>query len=370
MEEELARLQPGDIEQLIRKNSQPVGGHVNLLAHLLLPLGERRAMPLPGLDEKCPNGPLERRDGGTQFVGRQPNELIFHVLGLFEDADILLNHQRERLACRLPVGRRKFAADRGGRLCAIRLQALPVREGERHGIHQNWQRVTLWPMDDFLQLQGRFPLAQGAQSRPLLHRRRPSLRVGQLDVMLFQKFPHRLFMSPGGAPDTRRSAIGQHEACVVSMDDIHPVGKRIKQLLQERQLYQRIRLGSSFRLFYASPLGDIPVDLENGAWLPVVIAYQHPPAVDQHHPAIGPGMRQLPFPGALPFELRLNRRATYRESCLEETMGKPPQRFTRLPAIEFFSAGIPDQDAVGGVAHQDGVVRQVDEFGLQAETGD
>src|SRR6266704_1123648 len=55
------------------------------------------------------------------------------------------------------------------------------------------------------------------------------------------------------------------------------------------------------------------------------------------------------------------------EAGLEKQVYGLAYCFLFLPPVEFFCATVPGHDAILGVAHQDGVVSQVDKFALQVE---
>src|SRR5512146_2718680 len=101
-------------------------------------------------------------------MGGQPDEFVFDILRLFEDTHILLDYQRQRLIGGSLLGVDVLKESRSAWFMGCRpvcLQTLPVREGQRNRIDQDWERVSLGPVNDLLQLQAGLSL-QSADGCP------------------------------------------------------------------------------------------------------------------------------------------------------------------------------------------------------------
>ena len=152
------------------------------------------------------------------------------------------------------------------------------------------------------------------------------------------------------------------------MHDVDPIGQRVEQLLQEGELRQRGGLRRGFRLFICRrsvisrlisriALGCPSVSRISACRLST-ITVRPSGRVWISSPSHAPSRSSC--------SLEVGERR--RETRLEEDMGDLPQRFLRAPAIERFRPFVPRQNAVGQIAHQDGVVRQIDQVALQLQT--
>ena len=117
-------------------------------------------------------------------------------------------------------------------------------------------------------------------------------------------------------------------------------------------------------LLQAATLGDVPIDLQHCCGMSQHIADQHLAAFDDHEAAIATGMRQFSFPASIPFEMRIDFGKAGGKTRLEQTMGETTERLLRRPAVEFLRALIPEDHTTHGIADEDRVVREIDEFSV------
>jgi hypothetical protein len=126
-------------------------------------------------------------------------------------------------------------------------------------------------------------------------------------------------------------------------------------------------MGGLRSLLQAAALSNVPVDLQHRSGVSQHIADQHLATFDDHESAIAAGMRQVPFPTTIPFEVRINFGKAAGKTRLEQAMADTTERLLGRPAVEFLRSLIPEEYPAHGIADQDRIVRQVDELSLQAD---
>ena len=142
----------------------------------------------------------------------------------------------------------------------------------------------------------------------------------------------------------------------------HRVGPAFEQLAKERCLVQQIR-------FASLALGDVIVRLEHGDGLAVLVALQDPPARYADLGAVAFAVNQLAFPPAAAQELGIDFCQRRREDRLHQPMRDPPEGLLPGPAVQLRRGAIPIGDRIAHVADEDGVVREIEQARLLAQSG-
>ena len=95
------------------------------------------------------------------------------------------------------------------------------------------------------------------------------------------------------------------------------------------------------------------------------IAEEHLAAFHDHAASVFTCMREFPFPISFLFEVRNDSGTADGKVCLEQGMGDTALRFLGCPAIEFFGSLVPGDHSTCGIAHENSIAREINEFGLQ-----
>ena len=117
-------------------------------------------------------------------------------------------------------------------------------------------------------------------------------------------------------------------------------------------------------LLPASAVADVVVGLEDGHRPLVRVAAQRQAAGQRHLRSVGPGLVQLAFPAARPEQLGPDLLGRDREHRPQELVRALADRLLGRVAEQLLGALVPVGDHVVHVAHEDGVVREIEQAGL------
>src|SRR5947209_12106903 len=138
----------------------------------------------------------------AQFMGRNANELVFAIFHLFEQTDILMDHQGQWLS---------IARWRADSRLVWDAQAPPVGRGQWHGVDQDRQARASWLATDLLLLQYGFDRQQRSHGGPGFRGDSASRCLDNANGVLLQERAHRLSNRPLRSPATRCRVIGQYQ---------------------------------------------------------------------------------------------------------------------------------------------------------------
>ena len=115
--------------------------------------------------------------------------------------------------------------------------------------------------------------------------------------------------------------------------------------------------------------GDVVVGLQDRPRLAMLIVLQRPAARHHRLAAVGLGVDELTVPAAGLQQFRLDLLDRRREDGLHEPMRHLAHRFLGRPPVELLGRAVPVGDDVGHVAHEDGVVGEIQQARLFAQRG-
>src|SRR6266487_521808 len=150
-------------------------------------------MPSRRLQHQRSYRSFEHRERLAQFMGRNPNEFVLEILYLFEQTDILMDHQSQWLSILRWRADPRFV---------WHAQAPPVGRGQWDRVDQEWLHGTRGLANHFLLLQDGFSVQQRAHGGPHFRGQHASLGINNANVVLLQKRAHGLPRSALRAPDT------------------------------------------------------------------------------------------------------------------------------------------------------------------------
>ena len=117
----------------------------------------------------------------------------------------------------------------------------------------------------------------------------------------------------------------------------------------------------SRQVFRPLALRDVVVCLQDREGLTVLIALQRPAARHDGLTAIRFGVEELTFPAAIPQQVRLDPLDRRRKDGLRQVVRDFADRLRCLPPVELLGGPVPVGDDVGHVAHEHGIVREVEQ---------
>jgi hypothetical protein len=140
----------------------------------------------------------------------------------------------------------------------------------------------------------------------------------------------------------------------------HRVGSADEQLVEERRLVQQLG-------FAALALGDVVVRLEDSDGLARLVPLQRPPACHGELCGVSLGMDELPLPPVGAEQLRIDFCQRLGEARVQDLVSSLADRLLAVPPVEPLGTAIPISDDVVHVAHENRVMREVEEAGLLSQ---
>jgi hypothetical protein len=125
------------------------------------------------------------------------------------------------------------------------------------------------------------------------------------------------------------------------------------------------RLGAVQRCFGALAVGDVAIDLHQRVRrVRALAALDRPPARNDDRAAVAPDVRQFAFPVAVCGDVGVNGSGGRREFGLQQVAQHAAGGLFGRPAIGLLGAAVPEYHPVVLVAHDDGVVGEVEQVRL------
>src|SRR4030095_1936030 len=114
-------------------------------------------------------------------------------------------------------------------------------------------------------------------------------------------------------------------------------------------------------------LGDTVVGLESPEGPPLRVLLHRPPARHNDLRSVSLRVDEFPFPTPSAEQLRIYFFKGCWEDCLHELVRDLADGLLPFPSVPFLGAAIPVRDDVARIAHEDRVVREVEEARLLAQ---
>src|SRR5262249_4182386 len=127
---------------------------------------------------------------------------------------------------------------------------------------------------------------------------------------------------------------------------------------------RKLRLCPTQGLLCALVLSDIAVNFQNRGGRSVLVASQRLAACHDNGFPLTCDMCQLTFPFSLLLESNINRLPRNGEPGLQKLVAESADGFLRGPAVGLLRSRVPECDSAFGIAHDNGIVRQVQQLSL------